>query len=115
MGTHPEAVFDTRSECTEFARDVLLQLQRTDFVQSLDIENKSLSAQVPGEIEEYDEYAIDLHPSFLKKYGLTNQRTWYLKFTMRSVVQTRDHTFCLSLHRLEREAECRGGTLYPVW
>jgi hypothetical protein len=112
MGSHPEAVFDTLPECVAFARDVLLSLNESDFLRSVPIPNTSLSAPDPGMIESFDEYAVRLSPAVLARHHLTSQTTWYLKLVLRNAGMP---VFCLSLHRLERAARCRGGLLRPEW
>ena len=116
LGTYDpnEGVFSTGDECRAFAKDVLLALQPDDFAETLPIPDTSRRPSTYGTVEDYDVYGISLEAAMLTKHGLTNESTWYVKFTVRRD-PAGQRCFCLSLHRLEKPLRRVGGWLTPAW
>lgn len=107
-----EWVFQTEEECRAFARDVLCALTPNDYSGSKAIPDTS-RRPTQGTLEDYDEYGIELDAAMIKKHGLVDESTWYVKLTFRAAEGRR--VFCLSLHRLERPMNRTGGLLNPKW
>lgn len=93
--------FDTLLEARAFVREVAMGLTEDDFIQ-----------QVKGmEGGPFDEYGVVLHEEVAQRFGIVNERTWYIKLKLEKSAGR--ELFFLSFHRPERRLARRGGPIDP--
>lgn len=87
----------------EFGASLLLELQPSDFCESVQL--------APPHAGTYDVYGIEISTELADRFGVP--RSWYVKFKLIESELTGETVFFVSLHLLNRPMPRTGGVLKP--
>lgn len=84
-----------------FASDVLCALQPEGYAETIELQ--------PPHAGSYDVYGLELAPSIAQRHGVPDGG-WYVKLRLYESFEG-ETVFLVSLHPLEHDLECSGGTV----